>query len=101
MLGTGPESGVWCPDSLAIAKAYGIKGVRIAHADEVDKKIKEVLDFDGPVICDVMTPEWQLIVPRVASEKNAEGKLVQRPYEDMFPYLDAEELAKNMENSVD
>ncbi len=101
LLGTGPESGVWCPDSLAIAKAYGIKGVRIAHADEVDKKIKEVLDFDGPVICDVMTPEWQLIVPRVASEKNAEGKLVQRPYEDMFPYLDAEELAKNMENSVD
>lgn len=96
LLGEGPESGVWCPDSLAIAKAYGIKGVRIENSDEVDKKIKEVLDFDGPVVCDVMTPEWQLIAPRVASEKNAEGKLVQKPYEDMFPYLDKDELGKNM-----
>ena len=96
LLGEGPESGVWCPDSLAIAKAYGIKGVRISKASEVDRKIKEVLDFNGPVICDIMTPEWQLIVPRVASEKNAEGKLVSKPYEDMFPYLDKDELAENM-----
>lgn len=96
LLGEGPTSGVWCPDSLAIAKAYGIKGVRIARAGEVNKKIKEVLAFDGPVICDIMTPEWQLIVPRVASEKNAEGKLVSKPYEDMFPYLDSDELAENM-----
>lgn len=96
MLGEGPESGVWCPDSLEIAKAYGIKGVRIEKIDDLDKKIEEVLNFDGPVICDVMTPEWQLLIPRVASEKDANGNLVQKPYEDMFPYLDRDELAKNM-----
>lgn len=90
--GEGPNSGVWCPDSLEIAKAYGIKGVRISNIDELDKKIDEVLNYDGPVICDVMNPEWQLIIPRVSSDKLPDGTLVSRRYEDMFPYLSKEEL---------
>lgn len=92
----GPETGVWCPDALKIAKAYGIKGVRIKSVNEVDKKIKEVLEHDGPVICDVMTPEWQLIVPRVSSDKKPDGTLVSKPYEDMFPFLDKDVLAGEM-----
>ncbi len=96
LLGEGPETGVWCPDSLKIAKAYGIKGVRIDNVTEVCSKIKEVMEHEGPVICDVMTPEWQLIIPRISSEKMPDGTLVARPYEDMYPYLSKEELRKNM-----
>jgi acetolactate synthase-1/2/3 large subunit len=92
----GPKTGVWCPDSLKIASAYGIKGVRVNSAKEVAPKINEVLNYKGPVICDVMTPEWQLIVPRVSSEKKPDGTLVSKPYEDMFPYLSRKELQKNM-----
>lgn len=96
LLGEGPETGVWCPDALKIAKAYGIKGVRISSADEVTRKIREVMEYKGPVICDVMTPEWQLIIPRISSEKKADGTLVSKPYEDMYPYLSRPELKKNM-----
>lgn len=95
-VGEGPESGVWCPDSLEIAKAYGIKGVRIDSTENLDARIQEVLDYDGPVICDVMTPEWQLLIPRISSEKLPDGTLVSRNYEDMFPYLSEEELKENM-----
>lgn len=95
-VGEGPESGVWCPDSLNIAQAYGIKGVRISSVDEVDEKIKEVLDYDGPVICDVLTPEWQLLIPRISSEKMPDGTLKSHDYEDMFPFLSREELEQNM-----
>jgi acetolactate synthase I/II/III large subunit len=91
LVGEGPETGVWCPDSLKIAQAYGIKGVRIDSVENLDKQIAEVMDYDGPVICDVMTPEWQLIVPRTSSEKLPDGTLVARPYEDMFPFLDRPE----------
>ncbi|MEI8216411.1 MAG: thiamine pyrophosphate-binding protein [Eubacteriales bacterium] len=94
--GEGPNSGVWCPDSLEIAKAYGIKGVRISNIEELDEKIDEVLNYDGPVICDVMNPEWQLIIPRVSSDKLPEGTLVSRKYEDMFPYLSREEFYDTM-----
>ena len=96
LLGEGPDTGVWCPDSLKIAQAYGIKGVRINSVKEVDSKIKEVMDSSGPVICDVMTPEWQLIIPRISSEKRPDGTLVSKPYEDMFPFLDRKILKKEM-----
>lgn len=96
LFGEGPQSGVWCPDSLRIADAYGIKGVRIDSIENLDAKIDEVLNHEGPVICDVMTPEWQLLIPRVSSEKLPDGRLVSRKYEDMFPYLAKEELRHNM-----
>lgn len=95
-IGEGPNSGVWCPDSLKIAEAYGIKSVRIDSVEGMEEKIKEVLEYDGPVICDVMTPEWQLLQPRVSSEKLADGTLVSRKYEDMFPFLSKEEFEENM-----
>lgn len=95
-VGEGPQSGVWCPDAMEIAKAYGIKGVRIDNVEETEEKIKEVLSYDGPVICEIMTPEWQMLIPRVASDKLADGTLVSREYEDMFPYLPVEELKENM-----
>lgn len=94
--GEGPSSGVWCPDAMKIANAYGIKGVRIENASELDSKIQEVLEYDGPVLCDVFTQEWQLIVPRVASDKMPDGSLRMRNYEDMFPFLPAEEYKENM-----
>ena len=81
---------------MAIAEAYGIKGVRIDKLEDLDRKIQKVLDYDGPVICDVVTPEWQLIIPRVSSDKLPDGTLVSRRYEDMFPYLDPQELYDTM-----
>jgi len=96
LFGEGPETGVWCPDSMKIASAYEIKGVQIKDPSEVDEKIKEVMDYDGPVICDVINPEWQLIIPRISSEKLPDGRLVSKPYEDMFPFLDKDILKKEM-----
>lgn len=92
LMGESTKNGVWCPDSLKIATAYGIKGVRINSIDEIEKKVREVLDYKGPVICDVMTPYWQLLIPRTASEKRSDGTLVPKPYEDMFPFLDRKEF---------
>ncbi len=92
LMGESTKNGVWCPDSLKIATSYGIKGVRINSIDEIEKKVREVLDYKGPVICDVMTPYWQLLIPRTASEKRSDGTLVPKPYEDMFPFLDRKEF---------
>lgn len=96
LVGESPETGVWCPDSMEIAKAYGIKGVRIERVEEVEEKLQEVLAYEGAVICEVMTPDWQLLVPRIASDKMPDGRLVARNYEDMFPYLPEEEVRRNM-----
>jgi acetolactate synthase I/II/III large subunit len=101
LIGEGPKSGVWCPDSLKIANAYGIHAVRIDSVEGLEGKIKKVLEYDGPVVCDVMTPESQLLIPRIASDKLPDGRFVSRSYENMFPFLDKEELNKNMLNDID
>lgn len=66
--------------------------------DEIDEKIQKVLNYDGPVICDVKVPEWQLIIPRVSSKKLPDGSLISSEFEDMFPFLPEEEMKENMSN---
>ncbi len=96
LLGESPKTGLWCPDPLKIAKAYEIKGFNIDSLRGIGAKIKEVLNFPGPAICNVSSPEWQQIIPRIASEKQADGSMLSKPYEDLFPFLSPKELASNI-----
>ncbi|MBI2406493.1 MAG: thiamine pyrophosphate-binding protein [Candidatus Harrisonbacteria bacterium] len=99
MIGESPSSGVSLPDSLKIAEAYGIKAIRIHSVNEVDAKIKEALAYDGPIICDVLTPEWQAIIPRIGGTKQPDGSITPNAYENMSPPLPPEELKNNMNPS--
>ena len=38
--GESKESGIWCPDSLKIADAYGIKAIRIDKKETIEEKIR-------------------------------------------------------------
>jgi acetolactate synthase-1/2/3 large subunit len=55
-----------------------------------------VIEFPGPVLCDVITPREQLIIPTVSSKINADGTMSSRPLEDMFPFLKREEYLSNL-----
>lgn len=95
LFGESPKSGLWCPDSMKIADAYGIKGVRIEKLESIDEKIKEVLDYQGPVICDIVMRELQELMPRTASKKLPDGTLEAMPFDDMYPFLSKEEYEQN------
>lgn len=94
--GESPATGVWCPDTVKVSSAYGIKAFRISTPQEADGVIKEVLHTAGPVVCEVMTPEWQALIPRISSEKMPDGSLKAHDYADMFPFLDRTEYKANM-----
>ena len=98
LIGEGPSSGVWIPDSIGVAKAYGIHAVKITSVKGIDKQIQDVLSYAGPVVCDVDSPQWQEIIPRVSSEKMPDGSFVSRAYEDEYPYLSKKELTTAMKN---
>ena len=79
-----------------IANAYGIKFVKISKTEEIDIKIDEILEYDGPVICEVIVPADQKIIPTVSSRVNDDGSMSSRPLEDMYPFLDRSEYFDNL-----
>lgn len=87
-LGVGPDSGLQTPDFVKIAEAYGLKAVRICSDDDLDTKIQEVLDYDGPIVCEVIVQEFAPIVPRIASRVMPDGSLKAADFDDLYPFLD-------------
>jgi len=95
-VGVDNESGISFPNTEKIANAYGIKYFNIKKSKDIDKILKEVIDYSGPVICEVMCQKWQEIVPTLVSTKTKDGRVVSRPFEDMYPILSREEFYENM-----
>lgn len=87
-LGVGPDSGLQTPDFCRVAEAYGVKAVRIEAVDELEEKIKQVLEMEEPVVCEILCQEFAPIVPRIASRVMPDGSLKAAEFEDLYPFLD-------------
>lgn len=90
------NSGMTLADICKVAGAYGIKSMRINNNGELKEKIKEALEYDGPVVCDIMVDPMQPTAPKLMSEKLPDGNMVSKPLEDLWPFLDREEFKNNM-----
>jgi acetolactate synthase I/II/III large subunit len=97
-IGTDPTSGLSFPKVEKIAYAYEIPYVKITNVAELREKISDIISSEGPVICEVMCPEFQEIIPAVSAVKNADGSMTSKPIEDMYPYLERKEFYEEMIN---
>jgi acetolactate synthase-1/2/3 large subunit len=95
-IGSTPDSGVSSPDFCAIGNAYGIKTIRLSNNKELDLQIQNILNCEGAIICEIMMPEHQLLIPRVQSKKDKDGNIISTSLENMFPFLPDEELEQIM-----
>jgi len=95
-IGSNKESGIAFPDITKVAAAYGLKTAKISSDKNLSGQIKEVLEIDGPVVCEVVLPKEYAFAPKLSSERKPDGRLVTKPMEDMFPFLDREEFKQNM-----
>lgn len=94
--GCDAKSGVSFPDVTKLAFAYGIQSAVIDNNSNVETAITAVLTMPGPVVCDVrLSPDYRF-EPKLSSERKPDGKLVSKPLEDMFPFLNREEFRSNM-----
>ncbi len=57
------------PDFIKLAEAYGCKGIKAEKPDELDDKIKEMVQFDGPVIFDCRVDPNENCFPMIPSGK--------------------------------
>jgi acetolactate synthase-1/2/3 large subunit len=74
----------------------GIQYFRARKNDELEKTLNAAIAAEGPVLCEIMTPKDQLIIPTVSSAKRPDGTMVSKPIEDMYPFLDRKEFSENM-----
>lgn len=94
--GSESSSGVSMPDIIKVGQAYGIKTKKINNQDNLTEDIRKVLEYNGPVVCDLNISEHQLVIPKQGAFNRPDGKTVPRPIEDMIPYLEREELEEEM-----
>ncbi len=96
LIGTDSSSGLSFPSVEKIAIAYGIKYFKAEKSEKLDLQLKEILDFQGPVLCEVMCNPDQEIVPTVSSYVKPDGTMASRPMEDMYPFMGRDELKREM-----
>jgi len=91
------NSGLNFPKFVKIADTFGFAYESIKnHQDQLEEKIEKVLNYKGPIICEIFMSPNQPLVPKVFSQKNPDGTMISKPLEDMYPFLDREEFKKNM-----
>lgn len=57
------------PDFVALAGAYGIKGVRITDPATAKQQLEEAIVFDGPVVIDCRVLQSEIVMPMIAPGK--------------------------------
>ena len=57
------------PDFVKLAEAYGCKGIKADNPHELDDKIKEMIDYKGPVIFDCHVDPNENCFPMIPSGK--------------------------------
>ena len=91
-----PSSGLTLPDTCRVASAYGLKVKRISDQKNLRQGVLDVLHADGPDVCEVMVDPDLQISPKLSSMARPDGTMESRPLEDLWPFLDREELNSNM-----
>ena len=87
----GPK-GYAPPDFIKVANAFGLDTMVIDDGSDYKKvrsQIREFLNYDGGIICDLNCHEWHTYEPKIVGWTT--------PIEDMYPYLPRKEFNSNME----
>ena len=92
LVGVCDGNGLSFPDLEKLSWAYGMRYVKIDNSSDVEAKVKEVLEGNDPVLCEVVLSDKQTFSPKLSSKVLPDGKIVSPPIEDMFPFLEREEF---------
>ena len=95
MIGESQASGVGFPDWTRLSEAYGIPAVRIDDPATMGELINDVISRPGPSLAHVVVDPAQGIEPRVRSRQMPDGTITSPALDDLFPFLDEDEVASN------
>jgi acetolactate synthase-1/2/3 large subunit len=90
-VGCDKNSGLSIPDFKKIFKAYGIKSVEILNNKDIDRKLKFIMNYKKPIMCNVKINKNASIEPKMKPGD---------PLHDMLPRLPSSEIKNAMSLAV-
>lgn len=99
-VGANKESHLHIPDITAIAKAYGLHTYLIENHEDMESRIREVLNSEGPALCNIIMRDDIAIQPKVMSKVAADGSMISGTLTDLWPFLDKHELESELGSKV-
>ena len=101
LVATDPNSGLEIPEINKIAVCFGFDYCKISDFREMPKTLSEVIGRSGPVICEVVLQDDEVLMPKCSVFRQCDNTLVSAPLEDMSPLLSLEELSEVMEGKIE
>lgn len=84
-VGSTPDSGVSIPNIKSICAAYELPFACVKNRSDLRRMIKDVLERDGPVLCEVAGQYSQRIIPGVPSYLSKDGSIHSKALHEMAP----------------
>ena len=94
-IGTGIEDGISTPDFKDLSKVFGFKYICSKTSKSLDSSLEKLLSSKKPTILEIYGRHDQAYI-EVAATKNTSGKIVRRPLEDQWPFIDRNLFKKEM-----
>ena len=94
-IGTEETDGLSLPSFEKIAYAFDLPYAKIEKSSVLLDRLNEVLNMEGPVLCEVMCQTDQMLVA-AGHAKNSKNRIAPRPLEDMAPFIDRDLFYKEM-----
>lgn len=70
------SSGVSFPNFQKISDAYGIPYFNIKNNSEIESRLTEFFEHDGPCLCEVFTDPNEIFEPRVVAKMDENGRFI-------------------------
>ena len=86
-VGSEAGSGVVLPSFEKLAAAYNLPYFRLSTNQELDEKLPEIFEVNGPVVVEVMLDPFEVLGPKAASRRLPDGTMVSEPLDNMAPFL--------------
>ena len=97
-VGADNNSGLTLPKFLKVAKSFGFKTIKLDNENNLDKNINNIIKSKHAVICEIITPRMQELVPRVQTQMNKDGSFEPAMLDNMYPFIGIEKVNKIRED---
>lgn len=94
--GTDESSGLKFPSVEKIANAYGIEYSLLKTIKDINSDLSSIMESSNATIIEVICPFKQELKPSSSTKVLDDGQLFSPPLEEMYPFLDEEEMNKEL-----